>query len=219
MAQELTYNPDVFRVPDEDAAKRIILTPERGMDTDERWSRETPYLGELLAKHLPVPPGGLIVDFGCGIGRLAREMIVRLQRPVLGVDISQDMRRLAPPYVDSEGFSIASAELFKRMVLSGLRVDAALSVWVIEHCLRPADDLDLLALALKPGGRLAIVNGKGRAVPTKERPWVSDGVDVRKLLAERFDVVEEGALDPAVIGGEEMSQATFWGVYAKRPSA
>jgi len=34
-----TYTPSVFDVRDVDEARRIILTPEAGTTTDERWQR------------------------------------------------------------------------------------------------------------------------------------------------------------------------------------
>jgi SAM-dependent methyltransferase len=211
MAQ-LTYNPRIFDVADEAAAKSIILQTTGALDTDQRWRTETPYLAELIGDRIQARPGALIVDYGCGIGRLAKALIERHGCRVLGVDISQDMRALAPPYVASPNFSVVSPEVFSGMVKGGLRVDGAFSVWVIQHCLAPREDLDLIRAGLRSGGRLAMVNMKSRAVPTVEKPWAGDGVDVRQLLGERFTVREEGVLDTAVVG-QLISDVSFWGVY------
>lgn len=206
-----TYNPDVFRVPDERAAKNIILTRE-GWDTDLRWANETPYLADLLGEQLRPQAGQLLVDYGCGLGRMAKALIERFGVRVLGVDISVDMRRLAPPHVASEDFSVVSVPVFRSMVDAGLRADGALSVWVIQHALTPADDLDLLRGSLKPGGGLFIVNNIHRAVPTREGPWASDGLDIRAMLGERFAVQAEGALDAAKTG-EAVHRWAFWAAY------
>lgn len=211
----LTYNPGIFNVPDEGAARRIILTREGGLSTDERWVRETPYLTELMGSRLALKPTDLVVDFGCGIGRIAKALIERYGCQVLGVDISQDMRALAPGYVRSPSFSVVSPEVFGRMVAQGLRVDAAVSIWVLQHCLRPADDIALIKGSLRPKGQFFLVNNINRAIPTIEKPWASDGVDVRELLGEALAEREVGALDAAAVGAV-LSSATFWAVYDQR---
>jgi cyclopropane fatty-acyl-phospholipid synthase-like methyltransferase len=210
----LTYNPDVFKVPDAEAAKRIILTSEGGQSTEERWARETPYLAQLLCEKLQLAPGQLVVDFGCGLGRMARALIERSGCSVLGIDISEEMRGLAPAYVRSPAFSVVSNEVFAALVAGGLRIDAAISVWVLQHCLAPADDVALLAQALKTGGRFGLVNAVHRAVPTREKRWARDGLDVRALMDELFVRQDQGTLDPAHVG-DLISAHAFWGVYAK----
>ena len=73
---QIQYFPEVFEVPDAEAAKSIILTNEGpGADTATRWELETPYVTALIAEHLKPQPGMLILDYGCGIGRLARPLI------------------------------------------------------------------------------------------------------------------------------------------------
>lgn len=211
---ELTYNPAVFRVGSEREAREIILTTEGGLKTDERWVRETPHIGDLFAGRLGIERGDVLVDYGCGIGRMARELIERLGCSVLGVDISAQMRSMAPGYVDSESFSAVSASMFHAMVERGFRADAAISVWVIQHCLTPTEDLDLIKQSLKDGGRLGIVNNNGRAVPTKEKAWASDGVDVRGLLRDRFNELEAGKLAPEVVT-PSLSGNTFWAIYQR----
>jgi len=210
----LTYNPAIFRVRDMAAAKAIILTPEGGQSTDERWARETPYLTDLLGPPLGLGPEHLVVDFGCGVGRMAKALIERYGCRVLGVDFSQDMRALAPAYVASGRFSAVSGEVFGHMVDNGLRVDAAISVWVLQHCLAVAEEAALLRRSLKPGGRLGVVNTLGRVVPVVEQTWASDGVDVRTLLGETFTTAADGSLDPAFVG-DAIAAGCFWGVYSK----
>jgi SAM-dependent methyltransferase len=95
MPMQATYNSGIFEVANLDDARRIILTPEGGLTTDERWESETPYLVGLVAENLQLTADSVIVDYGCGIGRLARELIARYGCRVVGVDISAQMRSLA----------------------------------------------------------------------------------------------------------------------------
>ena len=100
------------------------------------------------------------------------------------------------------------------MVDHGLQVDGAISVWVLQHCLDVAAEIALLHRALRPGGRLGIVNTVGRAVPTVEVPWASDGVNVRALLADRFTVREMGQMDEVIVG-KIVREYCFWAAYDK----
>jgi SAM-dependent methyltransferase len=195
-------------------AKAIILTPEGGRTTDERWARETPYLTGLLGPRLNLRPEQLLVDLGCGVGRMSRALMAAHRCFALGVDISPDMRAMAPGYVGADGFSALSGEMFATLVDRGLTVDAAISIWVLQHTLSPAEEIARLKAALKPGGRIGVVNNIGRVVPTLEKFWASDGIDVRQLLRDAFTPVEEGQLDAAHVG-DVLARGAFWGVYEK----
>lgn len=211
---DLTYNPDVFEVDDEAAARRIILDRSWDQDTDERWVRETPYLTDLIGDTLKPGPDQLIVDYGCGIGRIAKVLIERFGCRVLGVDLSMRMRDLAPAYVAQDRFSVVSVPMFRAMVDHGLKADHALAIWVLQHCWKPDFDTGLLAKVLQPGGGLFVVNMTGRAVPAVEKAWASDGVDIRAMLAGRLTLAREGGLDPAVVD-PRTAQISYWARYDK----
>lgn len=210
----LTYYPQVFAVPDEATARRIILTNEGGETTDQRWERETPYLAGLIGGELGPGPESIVIDFGCGIGRMSKALIELLGCRVLGVDQSQEMRALAPTYVNSPLFSVVSPEMLQTMVDKGLRAECAISIWVLQHCLNPRLEIDLLVSALVPGGKMLVVNNTGRAVPTREKGWADDGQDVAALLEERMTRVAGGSLDPAAVP-EKILSWTFWGAYQR----
>jgi SAM-dependent methyltransferase len=197
MSAPLTYNPNVFAVANMAQAKAIILTDEDGVDSNTRWQAETPYLADLIAKEIAPQPGQLIIDYGSGIGRLAKEMIARFDCFVLGVDISANMRSLAAAYVDSDKFTVCAPAMLDDLAARGLRADAAISVWVLQHCFDPDTDIDRLRNALIHTARLLVVNNRARAVPTVEKSWVHDGIDIREKLEARFKPLSHGLLDPA----------------------
>lgn len=185
------YRPDVFEVETIDQAKRIILTAE-DTTTDERWRVETPYLADAIGEFLDPGKDSVVIDYGCGIGRLSKELIQRHECTVLGVDISLSMRQLAPAYVGDARFAVAPRTAFKALIDKGMRADAAIAIWSLQHCVKPADDIALIRYALKPGGLLFVCNTFHSAVPT-DAGWADLGGDVRGLLCERF---EELAHDP-----------------------
>jgi cyclopropane fatty-acyl-phospholipid synthase-like methyltransferase len=209
----LTHNPSVFAVRDLEEAKRIILTPQAEQSTEERWARETPYLTDLIAEHLNPSPGQVLIDYGCGVGRLSGALIERHACRVLGVDISPEMRALAARHLPSPFFAATSRSMLEGLCQSGFQADAAIVVWVLQHVGEPADDIGLLRRAIRPGGKLLVVNMRRRAVPTVEAPWVDDGRDVRTTLRLAFQEVATGDLDPEKVGAVT-AEHSFWAVYS-----
>lgn len=191
------YRPQVYDVADAGAAMEIILTPERGTTTAERWELETPYLVEAIGRELGLGPEHCVLDFGCGIGRIAKGLIERHGCRVVGVDISAQMRSLAPGYVGSTRFVAWSPEELDGRVAVGFRATHAVACWVIQHVLHPDAELARIEAALAPAGELFALNQRLRAVPSNHG-WLDDGVAVEDLLAARFDIVSRAGLPEAV---------------------
>jgi hypothetical protein len=153
------------------------------------------------------------VDYGCGVERLSKALIERVGCTVLSVDFSQSMRRLAPAYIDNPAFSVVSRMMLQTMVQNGLGIDAAISEWVLQHCLAPMNTSPDRQ-ALEDGGRLGVVNMRARAVPTEANGWVNDGTDVAALLGALLTPAETGQLAQDSVG-EIIAEHTFWGVYRR----
>jgi SAM-dependent methyltransferase len=214
--QEATYNPNIFNVFSEQQAKDIILT-RGGFDQDagERWVRETPYLIDLILSKVDLGEKSLVLDYGCGIGRLSKELIDKSNCEAIGVDISPSMRGFAAPYVNSDSFFACSPKSFE-MIRRYIKFDLVVAVWVLQHCLEPENDLLAIRESLLPGAKMFVVNNVLRAVPTIERGWANDGIDIQGLIEELgFRELETGSLDPTVVPGI-LSEATFWGLYEWR---
>ena len=202
------YYPQIFDVVDTRAAKAIILTDEGpGADPDQRWERETPYVLELLRIGLPLSADSVVLDYGCGIGRIAKAMIAATGCSVIGLDISPSMRILAVEYVASDRFMAVSPVEFDLLLRAGLRVHAAIAVWVLQHCFAPAHDIARLRASLMRDGRAFVLNMPKRAIPATQDAaphdaksgekffWASDNLDVAALLRAAFRVDAHGAPD------------------------
>jgi ubiquinone/menaquinone biosynthesis C-methylase UbiE len=211
--RDVYYAESVFRARSLADARHIILTPSGGQSTDERWQRETPYVVELVAARLHLTSGSTVLDYGCGIGRVAKGLIERTGCSVVGVDISPEMRTMAKTYVASPRFAVHSPEAFRFLVKDGLRVDAAISIWVLQHVADPRAMLGDIAGALKVGGRFFLLNDHVRHVPTN-KGWLNDGIDQRQAVAERFTELETGTLAPEA-APEDRRQRSFWAVYRR----
>lgn len=211
MTEKLYYYPEIFSVQSEQAAREIILTNEGpGADTQTRWAKETPYIVTLLRGNLAPGPDDLILDYGCGIGRLAKELIGTYGCHVIGVDISPEMRKLSLDYVGSPRFTAVSPEMLDSMTGAGLRVSGAFCIWVLQHCFAPAQDIARIKNTLRDGGPFFVVNMPKRAIPVRQETaqgdtkssvfgWSTDNINVRDLLAADFTVAAAGDIDTAII--------------------
>ena len=208
-----TYNPDIFSVTTPGEAKEIILTEEAGVSSEERWVTETPYLAEIICDQVALTTESVVLDYGCGIGRLARELIARRNCFVIGVDISPPMRELARGYVDSDKFIACAPATLDGLLARGLRADAAISVWVLQHCLRPAQDVARIRAALQPGSRFLLVNNFNRVVPTVEEAWTDDGIDIHALVSEHFQPLEQWRLDSAYVA-PNLYDCAYWATFS-----
>jgi SAM-dependent methyltransferase len=210
----LTYDASIFAVRDEDQAREVILTNE-GISSAKRWETETPFIADTLGRVISISAQTLLLDYGCGIGRLAKELIARHGCTVIGVDISPQMRALAASYVNSDRFAVVSPTIFAGMSASGLRFDAAIAIWVLQHCFDPATDIAAIAASLKPAGAFFVLNNlTRRVVPTKEVTWANDGVDVWREIDQRFRQCDEGVM-PDDITPPTLLEAHRWRTYTR----
>lgn len=226
MPEIARYYPQIFDVPDEAAARRIILTNEgAGADTASRWASETPYTLELIQNVIALRSDMVVLDYGSGIGRLAKALIEACGCMVLGVDISADMRRLAPDYVRSKRFIPLSPGQFDTLVAAGLRVDAAIVIWVLQHCLSPVEDIARIRRSLSAEARCWVLNMPKRAIPAVRDGrtaadgfcWAIDQIDVAGLLRREFDVLAQGEPDQSRI--PNMADAGAYWMSLKLPSS
>ncbi len=210
---EAIYNPQVFDIQNESEAKSIILTPE-GSTTKERWETETPFLAKDICSFIHPDENSLVLDFGCGIGRISEALITESHCNVLGLDISQSMRELSVKYVSSEKFSSVAPLIINRFADSGLKVDACVSIWVLQHCPNVEEEIRLIKKILKPGGYFYILNNISSAIPSNIG-WVNDGKNILNILENEFNLVGYSQL-PTEYTSEHISKNSFIGKYRNK---
>jgi SAM-dependent methyltransferase len=206
VSDSLTYNPEIFHVGSLEEAKAVILNPDQIHSTDERWIIETDWILDLLKRHMPGDERRACLDYGCGIGRLAKPLIRQRDWVVIGADISNSMRSLATAYVDSPHFLSVS-----HFFLDPIRVDCALAVWTLQHCKDVKTDIAQIKRSLWPSGRLFVLNALERFVPTHEETWSNDGVDVWEILQNEFRTLQLCDVDQEIIP----TPPAKWGVFAR----
>ncbi len=209
----VTYDPSRFTIRTANEAAAIILTPESST-TEARWRTETPYLLHLIEEHCRIGADSVVLDYGCGIGRLSRELIQRHGCRVVGADISPSMRAHAEFYVNSPRFVCCAPEALDWLPIE---FDVALAVWVLQHCENPAADIGRIKSRLAARAPVFVANNDYRAVPTLEFPWWNDGIDIAALLDGSFEPLERWRLSPKIIPAS-LAQITYWGMW-RRPEA
>lgn len=184
-------NLEVFNCPDIETAKKVILWPgDGGNTTDERWEKETAWIMPRL-----VFPMGHILDFGCGIGRLAKG-IVSVLRPVTGVEVSPTMREHAVEYVGSPNFQVCAQVIHREAPFVG-----GLAVWVLQHVIDPRAEIATLARLLQAGAPFYVMNRFHRAVPGADGLWHPDDINIVPLLMQYFDVERAEAVPEELCAG------------------
>lgn len=210
--RERVYDPRIFtQVTDLESAKRIILTPEKEYSTDERWKRETPHIADRIQQATALSVSSVVLDYGCGVGRMAREILKRQQCTVIGTDISPNMRALAASYVPTGHFFACDPDILD---IIRPRCDIVLAIWVLQHVENPRIEIERILRCMKDEAVLVVVNEKrNRFVPT-DQGWVDDGISINEMLDSYFERQSFAVLDPDVVG-EAQSQRTFIAAYKK----
>ncbi|GAA4457502.1 class I SAM-dependent methyltransferase [Phytohabitans houttuyneae] len=111
-----------------------------------------------------IPPGGVVVDAGCGTGRAlpALREAVGPTGTVIGLDLTPQMLAVARPRAEVAGAVLLLGDAH-RLPVGAARVDAVLAAGLITHLSDPATGLTELARITRPDGRLVLFHPSGRA--------------------------------------------------------
>ena len=211
-----TFQEQAFLVSSFDEAKRITVTDlafknGRTQTTDERWEAETNAILNLIDQWFSINDSTVVMDFGCGTGRISKGLIERYGCKVYGVDASKSMLNVAMEYVDSPNFEpLVSTELYRL----DIQVDLVISIWVLQHVKDLDKELNTIYHSLKLDGDLFLLNEYGRLVPTWEYGWAEDGLKITELIKNWFDVIVEPCKPDFLV--EEFQDLAFTALYRKR---
>jgi len=181
-----SYYPGFFTTDSISSSKDIILSAGSGMTVDERWEHETKWLVEKIKFG---NERDLVIDYGCGIGRLAKE----IKNPVLGVDISPSMIEQSISYVNKSTFSCITPEMLTILSKNGLKVSGAYAVWSLQHVLNVVEVIETLMRVIKPGGLFWLMDLLVRRVPCSEIiddtfTYLDDGIKITGLIDKWCDL-------------------------------
>ena len=131
----MPYIKEVFDVTTFEQAKNVVLTPDQ--DDPKKFDKETNFLVSTITENLPLNDNTIVYDFGCGMGRIAKELINKTQCKVIGVDISASMLTFAKLYT-------ANLKKFEgtHSYTTPESVDVALRILALQHTENPQKEID-----------------------------------------------------------------------------
>lgn len=194
----MPYIKEVFDVLTFEQAKHVVLTSDP--KNPKKFENETNFLVDTIAEQefISLNDDSIVLDFGCGMGRIARELINRFKCKVIGVDISPSMLQFAKLYTANLNKFQGTHEYS-----TSESIDVALSVLALQHAENPQKEIDNIFNVLKPGGIFLLLNEKQRFVPSdidaqRYVVWMDDGFDVFKYIESKMTKVHS----VPYIGGE-----------------
>jgi SAM-dependent methyltransferase len=112
---------------------------------------------ERLVRESELPPGGLVLDAGCGPGLVPAALLASGLR-VVGVDLSREMIERARKRCASFGerARFLQSSIFDPSVESHGPFDGAISRYVLHHVIDPAAFVARQVELLRPGGVLVV---------------------------------------------------------------
>ena len=157
------------------------------------WELATKATMDAIDRLALVGDGNLVVDYGCGIGRITRGLRQRHPARVLAVDRSPAMRAHALGYVSSSDVEagaveiLSDVELFERGAELQGSVDCILLIEVLQHIPEPVLDdlLPRLRALLAPRGRLFMLGNDSLDVDRDG----NSGSPVEPVLARHLQVL------------------------------
>lgn len=182
----MPYIKDIFEPFTLEYAKHVVLTSDP--NDPNKFERETEFLVDILKRNELINPTDKVLDFGCGMGRISRELVHQIGCDVIGVDLSKRMRMFATFYVGSGKFSAVPEYSEKSSI------DICLAILVLQHVEFPEKEIDNLYNILKPGGKLILVNEPNRYVPSAISDgyvvWNDDGFDIFGYIEKLFKKIK-----------------------------
>jgi SAM-dependent methyltransferase len=180
----MPYIKEVFDVTTFEQAKHVVLTSDPS--DPKKFEKETNFLINTIAEQNILHSDSVVLDFGCGMGRIAKELINKFNCKVIGLDISASMLTFAKLYT-------ANLKKFEgtHSYSTPESIDVALSILALQHSEDPAKEVDNIINTLKLGGTFVLLNEPTRYVPSEVDSnryvvWKDDGFDIFGYIETRL---------------------------------
>lgn len=176
------YFKQVFDVVTLPQAKHVVLTSDP--NNPNKFEEETEFFVRTLEDLKIIDSNSMILDFGCGMGRLSKSIVEKFSCSVIGTDISPSMRAFAMLYVSNPS---------KFVVLESYdepeTIDVCVASLVLQHVENPEKEIKTIACNLRKSGYLVLLNEDVRFVPSGvDRNnfviWKDDGFDIHKEISK-----------------------------------
>lgn len=210
---KVEYNADFFTPTDFEHAKKIVLG--YGLyQTPNRWEIETNWIKNLFRNKKFLNDQSVVLDWGCGIGRLAKMIIETFNCKVIGVDINQKMLDYAKEYVNHPSFDCMLVEDF--VDNNKTQFTNAIAVWTLQHSVYVDRDIAIIKNSLQNKGSLFVFEMLEPCIPIKnnQTPWgiVEEG-SYQKNVSKQLQLISQGQF-PKILNLQE-NDMTWYGFFQK----
>lgn len=180
-----TYYSRVFDPLTLEQAKRVVLTIDPSHPN--KFKDETQFMMDFIVHHKLITVHNKVLDFGCGMGRLSKELIEQIGCEVIGVDQSIHMQMHAINYVDNIKFDTCTE-------YNKSDIDVVIACLVLQHVEFPHLEIERIFNSLKNNGIVILVNESVRYVPSGVDnngfvKWIDDGINIQSIMMEKFRCV------------------------------
>lgn len=207
-AQISTGDSYTFKEPSRDGIGKVYLGREisqvmgfAGKDWLERAEREREEGTAAALKNLPIDSKSVIADIGAGSGYYTFRMSDLVpEGKVYAVDIQED----AVTYIQKRSEALGKANVLpvlgteKSPNLPEGAVDLVIMVDVYHELAYPMEMLNAIYLALKPDGKILLLEYKGEdsGIPIKPLHKMTEKQVEKELNANGFELVQNGKFLP-----------------------
>ena len=179
----MTYIKETFEPLSLEHAKDIVLS--RDPSRPDKFEEETDFLVEFIEGQGLITSDSLVLDFGCGMGRVSKKLVETFGCKVIGTDISKRMLMFAEQYVHNPD------KFQSKFAHDTCDVDVIIAALVLQHVEDPEKEIKHLYSVLKPGGHLVLLNEAKRFVPIGVDKnmyviWNDDGIVINEVMSKYF---------------------------------
>lgn len=153
----MSYIKEIFDPVTFEHAKNIVLVADK--NKPNKFEYETKNLIDVIEAQNIIDINSNVLDFGCGMGRVSKELISRFNCNVTGIDISEKMKIFAMLY-------IANIKKFKTVdVIEESIYDICIAIFSLQHVENPRKEIENIFYGLKSNAILVLLNEPSRMVP------------------------------------------------------
>lgn len=213
------YNPQFFSSSSLEEAKNIVLMHHE-LSSEQRWEPETQWTKDILLAMRSFDEHSVVLDFGTGVGRLAKMLIETFGCRVLGVDINSQMLEFAKDYVNDSRFETMTNDDFINKRFKD-HFTHAISVWALQHSPVSQHDIARIQQSLKRNGHLFVIDMRWKCIPKldpggniHDTNFYDDKVDNKQELSKYFNPIAMGTI-PVKATIPSISDISWWGFLEK----
>lgn len=180
----MPYIKQAFDVTSFNQAKHVVLSNDP--NDPDKFQKETQFLVQTIQAQVELNENTTVLDFGCGMGRVAKEIVRKYNSRVIGLDISPSMLMFAKLYTANSDKFLGTHSYDEPE-----SIDVALSIFALQHSEDPKKELDNIISNLKINGIFVLLNENKRLIPNGVDNsgfiiWGDDEFDIVKYTSEKL---------------------------------